>query len=171
LPQVDDGSTGKFGVEIRFRGQFEACACLAGGEVLECSVARALRERELGWHDSKDGWAAQAEEPQVSGSSGGSGGSCGYGDNSGIGGGKGQEKYTSPGQGRTPSVCIAFEGGPGTVSTVAAAARNRTPALLMYGSGRATDLLCDVLRVFESDAIGERPGGWHFTRSRIVAGG
>jgi hypothetical protein len=49
-------------------------------------------------------------------------------------------------QGR--SVCLCFEGGEGTVGTVAASVKNRTPVLIIQGTGRAADLIADCLNVF-----------------------
>jgi hypothetical protein len=61
----------------------------------------------------------------------------------------GSEAATRPGlreQGR--AVCLCFEGGAGTVGTVAASVKNRTPVLIIQGTGRAADLIADCLDVF-----------------------
>jgi hypothetical protein len=139
LEQVDDGES-NFGGEIQFRGQFEACASFPHGEKLERRVADAIRKRKLGWHNSQDGWgasfdvAASVRRPR-----------------------EGFSKTAEAIQEPNLSICLVFEGGPGTIRTVHSAVQNRTPVMLMYGSGRAADLLCDALRVFESEGTGESP--------------
>ena len=50
-----------------------------------------------------------------------------------------------------PAISIVFEGGPGTIATVASATKNRIPVLLMNGSGRVANLLSDCVRVAESE--------------------
>jgi hypothetical protein len=137
--QVDDGEN-EFDGEINFRGQFEACASFPRGEKLERSVADAIRKQELGWHGSQDGWGASFDPaPPDRPRRGGRGGAAGVSTEQNL------------------SICLAFEGGPGTIRTVHSAVQNRTPVMLMYGSGRAADLLSDALRVFESEGTGEPP--------------
>ena len=148
---MDDGSRGEFGKEIELRAQFEACASLPRGEPLERQVADCIRRLEVGWHGSQDGWGDSFDEASLDRPSAAPTDGHSSGEDSGDEGAVEERE-------RTLSICLAFEGGPGTVSTVAAAVRNRTPGLLMYGSGRATDLLCDALRVYESEGgAGARP--------------
>ena len=118
--QQDDGSIGQFGKEIELRGQFEGCTCLPKGCDDEQRVARVLREMGLGWEGAHPGWESISA--------------------------KGSLGRVSD---RSLSVCLCFEGGPGTVDTVFAAAANRTPVMLVRGSGRAADLLADCVRVHE----------------------
>ncbi len=130
--------TGKeaFGGEIAFRGQFEKCASSPRGGDLERRVADAIRKQALGWHSSQDGWGASF-------------------DTAALRQRRGEAAAVAPEQ--NLSICLVFEGGPGTIRTVHSALRNRTPVMLMYGSGRAADLLSDALRVFESEGTGDSP--------------
>ena len=50
-----------------------------------------------------------------------------------------------------PAVCVCIEGGPGTIQTVWEAARRQMPVVIVKGSGRAADLLADVVDVFDPD--------------------
>ena len=54
-----------------------------------------------------------------------------------------------------PCVCVCFEGGPGTIATVANHPRHGTAVLLMNGSGRVADLLSDCVRVAESERFSD----------------
>ena len=49
------------------------------------------------------------------------------------------------------AICLCFEGGPGTIGTVEASVRNRTPALVVQGTGRAADLIADCLSYYQMD--------------------
>jgi hypothetical protein len=131
--QVDTGKT-EFGGEIQFRGQFEGCASFPRGGEFERRVADAIRKQELGWHGSQDGWGASFDV-------------AGIGRRLGDTAGMGPEQNLS--------ICLVFEGGPGTIRTAHSAVLNRTPVMLMYGSGRAADLLSDALRIFESEGTGD----------------
>lgn len=50
-----------------------------------------------------------------------------------------------------PVVCVCVQGGPGTVSTVLGAVTNGTPALLVRGSGKAADLIADMILLRQND--------------------
>ena len=50
-----------------------------------------------------------------------------------------------------PAVCVCIEGGPGTIHTVWEAARRQMPVVIVKETGRAADLLADVVDVFDPD--------------------
>ena len=116
---VDDGSEGVFGREIDLRGGFEAAARAPRGSALERVVLTALRRPRAS--GQLLGWEGCSEVADA--------------DSAGRG----------PEAGR--AVCLCFEGGPNTLGTVAASARNGTPVLVFRGTGRAADLLADCLHI------------------------
>ena len=133
---VDDGTENQFGKEIELRAEFEACACMSKGSKEERFIADILKNKQLGWEGSRDGWTAAY---------------------------KNEQSPVRDGSGRAwaeenLAICVCFEGGPGTIDTIYASTKNGTPALLVKGSGRAADLIADCIRVFRSDENDDNGG-------------
>jgi hypothetical protein len=133
---VDHGKVGDYGSEVPLRASFEAHACAAPGNDEEDRLARHLEANGLHWKGQREYWKYPGtSEPQElhgarpPGAADGAAGSS--------------ERRSSF------ALCLCFEGGAGSVKTVAEAVRNRLPALIMNSTGRAADLISDCVRIYD----------------------
>ena len=128
--QVDNLKESKgFGDEINLRGEFERVVCANKTHEDLKLIWEELKKKELG-RELELGWE----------------GANGF-----------SEMSEMIPREECRALCLCINGGLGTVKTVEASVVNRTPVLLIQGSGRASDLIADYLEAAQDEFICEQP--------------
>ena len=116
---VKDGQSHRYGTEIPLRTAFEACVTSHTSYTRE--ILRMLNDQKLGWQGMNVEKIRNKDVLQEG----------------------------PQGSRAIPAVCVCIEGGSSSIATVASAARNRLPVVIVKKTGRAADLLADVGDIYD----------------------